>query len=166
VENELELEPIPLIDGELGRCLRLIECSEGTELQLDEVAQDAAYDFWQTAREDIHKRWMHETDPVNLQPRIRPLNREVADFLRSNTPIDMEQAKIERALDIVEAPWSRRDEGRLRSWYTSEDMGSKKSGYLIDKILKSGLEPFHAPEPLPPIEQEDIELLVWMAIID
>ena len=166
LENGSELEPIPLIDGELGRCLRLIECTEGTELELDEVAQDAAYDLWHTAREDIHKRWMHETDPVNLQPRIRPLNRKVADFIRDKTPIDIEQAKIEKALDIVEAPWSRRDEGRLRRWYENEETGSKKSEYMINKILGSGLEPFHAPEPLPPIVQDDIELLVWMAIID
>ena len=161
VENGSELEPKPIIDGELGRCLRLIECSEETELELDGAAQDAAYDLWLTAREDIHKLWMHETDPINLQPRLRPLNQRVADFIRNNTPIDMEQTKIERSLNIVEAPWSRRDEGRLRGWYDNNEASSE---YLINKILSSGLEPFNAPEPLPPINPEDIELLVWLAI--
>ena len=42
--------------------------------------------------------------------------------------------------------------------------GKKKSQYLIEKILASGLEPFVAPEPLPPIKEEEIELLVWMGI--
>lgn len=165
MENGLELEPTALIDAELGRCLRLIECTESTELELNEIAQDAAYDLWQTAREDIHKCWMHETDPANLQPSVRPLNRKVADFIRNNSPIDIEQDKIERALDIVESPWTRRDESSLRRWFEIEEAGPKKSEHVINKILDSGLEPFQAPEPLPPIRSDEIELLVWMAII-
>jgi hypothetical protein len=39
-----------------------------------------------------------------------------------------------------------------------------KSEVLIDKVLGSGLEPFVAPKPLPPIEKEEIELLCWMAV--
>ena len=164
VENGSELEPAALIDRELGRCLRLIECTENTEIELNEIAQDAAYDLWLTAREDIHKGWMHETDPANLQPRIRPLNRKVADFIRNNTPIDIEQDRIERALDIVESPWGRRDEDRLRRWFEIEEAGAKKSGHVINKILDSGLDPFQAPKTLPPIGQDEIELLVWMVI--
>ena len=78
--------------------------------------------------------------------------------------MDLEQGEISKALDIVESPWSRRDEGRLRRWFNTEGAGAKKSTYLVTKILESGLEPFIAPEPLPPIGEEDIELLVWMAI--
>ena len=99
-----------------------------------------------------------------MQPRVRPLNRKVAEFIRDSVPLDAEQAQIDRALDIVEAPWSGRDEGRLRKWFTSELDGKQKSQYLIEKILASGLEPFIAPEPLPPIKEEEIELLVWMGI--
>jgi len=29
---------------------------------------------------------------------------------------------------------------------------------------RDGAEPFHAPEPLPPIEPEEIHLITWMAI--
>ena len=52
----------------------------------------------------------------------------------------------------------------MRKWFTSELDGKQKSQYLIEKILASGLEPFIAPEPLPPIKEEEIELLVWMSI--
>ena len=64
----------------------------------------------------------------------------------------------------MEAPWSGRDEGRLRKWFTSELEGGEKSAYLTEKILASGLEPFQSPEPLPPIHEDEIELLVWMGI--
>ena len=92
------------------------------------------------------------------------MNRKVADFIRENIPTDIEQTQVNTALDIVEAPWPLRDEGRLRKWF-SEELGDKqKSQYLIEKIIASGLEPFVAPEPLPPISENDIELLVWMGI--
>ena len=160
----VDSEAVPLIEHEIGRCLRLIECSEDEELVLTEVVQDAAYDLWLAARHNIFEHWTYETDPANLQPRVRPLNRKVAEFIRDNVPLDTEQTQIDRALDIVEAPWSGRDEGRLRKWFTSELDGKQKSQYLIEKILASGLEPFIAPEPLPPITEEEIELLVWMSI--
>ena len=67
--------------------------------------------------------------------------------------------QVERALDIVEAPWSGRNEGRLRKWFTEELEGNEKSHYLIDKILASDLESFIVPGPLLSINEGDIELL-------
>ena len=163
-DNAGNLADVPLIEIELGRCLRLIECGQDEELVLNEIAQDAAYDSWLLAVDNIYQHWMHETDPANLQPKVRPLNRKVADFLRMNIPGDVEQSEIDKALDILESPWSRRDEGQLRKWFNIEETGMFKSKYIIDKVLASGLEPFIAPEPLPPIEKEDIKLLTWMAI--
>ena len=131
---------------------------------MEEVMQNSAYDLWLIARRNIYEHWTFETDPATLQPRVRPLNRRVADFIRENVPLDTEQAQVEKVLDIVEAPWSARDEGRLRGWFAEDFENKEKSKYLITKILESGLEPFIAPEPLPPIDEKDIELLVWMGI--
>ena len=163
-DSEGNIVDAPLIEIELGRCLRLIECSEQEEIVLSEIGQDAAYDSWLLAVDNIYQHWMHETDPANLQPSIRPLNRRVADFIRDHIPIDTEQTQIDKVLDILESPWSRRDEGRLRNWFNDEEIGVVKSKYLMDMVLRSGLEPFIAPEPLPPIGKKDIKLLTWMAI--
>ena len=39
------------------------------------------------------------------------------------------------------------------------------AGFLcLSKILETGLEPIESPPPLPPIEQDEIELLCWMGI--
>ena len=154
----------PKIDIELGRCLRLIECSEETETILTEVSKDAAYDLWLIAKKNIYDSWMYETDPINLQPKVRPLNIKVADFIRSNNPANVSQTQVEMALDIVESPWIRRDEKRLREWFETEETSSQKSTYLVKNILESGLEPFISPEPLPDISEDDIKLLTWMAI--
>ena len=155
---------VPMIDGELGRCLRIIECSEKEELVMDSIIQNAAYDLWLLARKNIHDFWMRETDPKNLQPRVRPLNIAVAAFIRDNIPADLSQDTINKTCDILEAPWPRRDEGQLREWFNSDLQGREKAAYLVKKIDESGLEPFEAPPELPVISEDDIHLLVWMGV--
>ena len=41
---------------------------------------------------------------------------------------------------------------------------TSKSMAIIEFVLKTGLEPFIAPEPLPPIEEEDVQLIAWIAL--
>ena len=159
-------ESTPMIDGELGRCLRLIECSDEDEQVMDDAMRNAAYDLWELARKNIHERWTWETDPANLQPKVRPLNTTVAEFIRGNTPMGIDQEVLDEALNILESPWPRRDEQQLREWFESDESSEnkEKSKKLIGKIRASGLESFRVPKPLPPIEEEDIRLIVWMGI--
>jgi hypothetical protein len=159
----IDADEIKII-SEIGTCLRLIECSDDAELIIDDSATDNVFDSWEIVKFDIWKNWMHETDPVNLQPKVRPLNLKVANHLRKHIPEDVDKDKFYKSLDILESPWSRRDESLLRQWFDSPLEGSVKSKYLVDNILDSGLEPAQAVEPLPPIQLDDIELLVWMAV--
>lgn len=150
---------------EMGTCLRLIECEPTEQVWCPEDLQNRVYDFWKAAQYDIWSEWMHKTDPANLQPRVRPLNLRIAEFIRQNPPVDTAEDQIVRALDILESPWPRREEVMLREWFEmGEDKGVKLSLSLVKKILDTGLEPVQPPAPLPPIESEDIKLLCWMGI--
>ena len=153
------------IDRELGTCLRLIECAADTPAWYPEGLRERAHDFWDVAQRDILLDWMRETDPANLQPSVRPLNHRVAAFIRANPPPDISEDRLNRALDILESPWPRRDEVLLRGWFDAgEHEGTALSRFLIDRVLDTGLEPVVPPQPLPPISSEDIELLCWMGI--
>ena len=150
---------------ELGACLRLIECEPETPVWFPDGFRERVYDFWDAAQEDIWSEWMRETDPANLQPRVRPLNLRVAEFIRNNSPAGTPEGRVNRALDILESPWPRREEILLREWFASENCsGAAFSEFLIDRILDTGLEPAEPPSPLPPITREDIELLCWMGV--
>lgn len=150
---------------EVGTCLRLIECEEDTSTWYPEALRERVYDFWEVAQQDIWADWMHETDPANLQPRVRPLNLRVAEFIRSNPPLDVPEDHVTGALDILEAPWPRREEMMLREWFeTDEHIGAALSQFLIEQVLDTGLEPVVPPPLLPPISPEDIELLCWVGI--
>lgn len=170
---------------EMGTCLRMIECEPDTPPWFPDWLRDRAYELWKVAQEDILEDWMQQTDPANLQPKVRPLNHRVAEFIRENEPEGEAQEKQQRALDILEAPWPRREEILLREWFNEADAGAsgrrrgRGSGngrkqspaqrqvhakHLINRILGTGLEPAKSPPLLPPIDLDDVELLCWMGI--
>lgn len=149
---------------EIGTCLRIIECTPETPRHLPSEAEEAAFDLWEEARQSIYESWMAETDPANLQPKVRPLNHRVAEFIRSNRPADIDVRDQSLALDILEAPWPRREETMLRELFQKEEPADAKARNLLSFILGSGLEPFSQPALLPPIDLEDVRLVCWMAV--
>jgi superfamily II DNA or RNA helicase len=151
--------------SEVGTCLRLIECESSTPRALPESIAERVYDFWDVARKDIWNSWMLQTDPVNLQPKVRPLNQRVAEFIRANAPLDHDDGQLNLALDILESPWPRREEALLRGWFDVEQLaGAEKSKDLVARILETGIEPYRQAPLLPPIELDDVQLICWMAI--
>lgn len=154
------------VESEVGACLRMIECADTTPRRLDPEMALGAYGAWARACAHVFDSWMFETDPANLQPKVRPLNREVAAFLREYPPVNFEQSRIDRCLDAIEAPWSLREEKVLRNlWEQVFSSRSEKTAAVIDLVERIGVEPFRAPTPLPPIGESDIHLICWMAIV-
>lgn len=150
---------------EVGTCLRMIECTEETPRALSPEMAEGAYDAWEVARRSVFEEWMRETDPANLQPPIRRLNREVAAFLRAHPAPDVEPGRLQRCLESVESPWPRREEQALREVFEQDFPSSaEKVRALVRTVERLGIEPYRAPEPLPPIREEDVRLVAWMAL--
>ncbi len=150
---------------ETGTCLRLIDCTEDTPRHMPEALGDGVFAFWDVALGDILTEWDSLTDPANLQPPIRPLNRQVAAFIRAHPPHDLDGDAVNRALDILEAPWPLREEGLLRDQFRDRSGPAiARSRRLVEWILATGLERFEPPAPLPPISKSDVRLVCWMAV--
>lgn len=151
--------------GETGTCLRLIDCDQDTVRLMPSPLEDGIFAFWDMALTDILREWDELSDPANLQPSLRPLNREVAAFIRANPPRDMDAGQLTRCLNILESPWPRREEALLREQFRDRSGApSARSNRLVDWILATGLEPFEAPAPVPAIETSDVRLVCWMAV--
>lgn len=157
-------DPKPIV-RELATCLRLIECASDTERNMPLELKQQAYGAWNRAREDIFEFWTYETDPANLQPKVPKINRELADYLREHPSSDVSQHRLERCLDAIEAPCSIREQRVLREVATEEHSSEAAKTLAIVKAIEDiGLEPFHAPDPLPPISRDEIHLIVWMGV--
>jgi hypothetical protein len=75
----------------------------------------------------------------------------------------MVQEKVDQLVESVEAPWGVRYEKQVREAMESAT-GAAASTAIAETVRRLGLEPFKAPEPLPPIEEQDVRLICWMAV--
>ena len=105
------------------------------------------------------------TDPANLQPKVRKLNREVDDYLMENPPSDVDQVKLDRVSNILTSPWPMREENKLREvWKEDYPTAHEKAQALVVAVEATGIEPFEQPERYPRIDQEEVRLVCWLAI--
>jgi hypothetical protein len=77
----------------------------------------------------------------------------------------LDQERLRRCLDAIESPWSRRDENALRKvWEGDHGTKAAKVVAVVEEVERIGAQPFQAPEPLPPIEADEVHLVCWLAI--
>ena len=77
----------------------------------------------------------------------------------------MTQEERRLAIEALEAPRGLRDERALRKVFRPEDASAEQTSRDLVRFVKErGLQPWRPPEPLPPIETDDVSLVVWMAV--
>lgn len=145
-------------------CLKRIACAEGTATHLPADLAEGVYSAWQVARRDIWEEWALATDPANLQPKVRPALRAAADHLRRYPPPDVTQEEMDRLVERLEAPLGARKERTIREAMEGAASDIGKSKALVARIQELGLEPYHATDPLPPIDEDEVSLLCWLAV--
>lgn len=157
------------IEGRLGTCLRMIECESNTQVYSEFDAEDlikVAIKFWSVARQHFFEEWDFKTDPKNLQPPVRKLNRNVIEFIERESKSQVSSKRLQEAINILESVWGRRDEALLRDKFNADSPSATiKAQQIVDWVVDiSGLRPLEKAKPLPPIEYDDIKLLCWFAI--
>jgi hypothetical protein len=77
----------------------------------------------------------------------------------------MTQEEVEQTVEALEAPWGMRIERELRNAVNAASQDpNERSRVIYEKVKELALEPFVAPDPLPPIDDDEIQLVCWMAI--
>ena len=125
----------------------------------------SVYRAWQLAQSDVFDEWTRATDPKTLTPKIPLTLRLASEHLGKYSPSDVTQEDLDSARESIEAPWGVRIQRHfhavLNESGTSNVMKSKK---LLALVASLGLQPYKAPEPLPPIQLEDVRVVCWMAL--
>ena len=158
------VEPDAVVEDTLA-CLGKAICAPGTERVLPESIVDLAYDAWDIARRHIFERWIEATDPANMRPAIPKPMRDAADLLRSSPPKDLGTDRLHRLLDTIEAPYDTRTQRMMRQALDTHEGVRERVAAVIALIDDLGLEPPPEVEPLPEIEEADVNLVTWMALV-
>ncbi|HET8929570.1 MAG TPA: hypothetical protein VFN21_02825, partial [Acidimicrobiales bacterium] len=64
----------------------------------------------------------------------------------------------------LNARWDRRIIAEIRAIVRTDESASKRVQDLSEYVRKEGLPVPENPEPLPPIDSDDIRLVCWMAV--
>jgi len=159
-------DPEAELERDTLTCLGLMACDEDAPRQLDEALAEDAYGAWDRAKRDIYDEWQAATDPANLQPEVRPLFRAAAEHVRHHPAEGLTLQDRDRLADALEAPWGLRIEKRLREVYTPETArGAESTRQIAEVVRELGLQPWKAPEPLDPISEDEIHVVVWMGVL-
>jgi hypothetical protein len=124
---------------------------------------EATYEAWIAARGHILESWEFATDTKNLDPKIPAvMQRAIAlieDHYEGLLTVEEADALIER----LRTPYPERLLRPVRKLLAEGSLAEQISalGELADQL---GFTPSARPQPLPPVNEEDIHLICWVAI--
>ena len=91
--------------------------------------------------------------------------RAAAGLLRDHPPKDLDTDRLHRLLDTIEAPYDTRIQRMMRKTLDAHEDAKTRVAEVIRLVEDLGLEPPAEVEPLPEIEEEDVNLVTWMALV-
>ena len=108
---------------------------------------------------------MRLTDPANLQPDVKGVLRRAADLVRDGRS-GLSQTDRDRVAVALAQRWPLRISRQVGSIL---DDATRPVADLIsqlkDLVDAEGLQAPPPPTPLPPIDEDEIRLVAWMAVI-
>jgi len=102
-----------------------------------------------------------------LQPAVPRVFRAMAEHLRRYPPPGMDTQEIDNILERLEAPWPERIQKAFRPLFDADEDYSEPydvSRAIVSKVKEMGLQPFRPPDPLPPIDEDQVRLVCWMGV--
>src|SRR3712207_2172249 len=100
-----------------------------------------------------------------MQPAIPKPMRDAADLLRSHPPKDLDTHRLHRLLDTIEAPYDTRIQRMMRKTLDQHENVRERAAEVIGLVEELGLEPPSPVKPLPEIDEQNVNLVTWMALV-
>jgi hypothetical protein len=100
-----------------------------------------------------------------LQPTVPKAMRDAAALVQSNRPPSMTLEEADRLVDVLETPYPERTLRQVRRVLASAVTASEKVEALAQLASDLGLEPGTPLEPLPEVDEDDVHLVCWLAIV-
>ena len=157
----------PVVLGETLACLAHAhpEQEHDTQRHLPDEALRGAYDAWAIAKDGIVARWNEASDPRALAPQVPKAMRDAAELIRDQTPSGWTQEQSDALLNKLEDAYPERIQREIRGAMRSSDDPVEQANAIAERVHLLGLEPSPPPKPLPPILDDDVHLICWLAIV-
>ena len=153
------------IDGSQLRSLLEARPDEevDTQRELDEEMYEATYGAWEAARGHILDTWEYASDTKNLDPKIPAVMERAVALIEDQYEGVLTIEEADNLVERLRAPYPER---LLRPVRKVLAVGTAKERVVALAALADdlGFTPTSKPQPLPPITEDDVHLLCWIAI--
>ena len=124
---------------------------------------EATFPAWEAARNHILESWEFATDTKNLDPKIPAVMERAIAVVEDNHEGVLTIEEVDALVERLRAPYPER---LLRPVRKALNQGSPKEqvAALVDLADQLGFTPSTRAQPLPPVNEDDIHLLCWIAI--
>lgn len=130
---------------------------------MNESVYQAVFPAWAHAKQHILTSWMHNADPANLQPSVPKVMMAAAELVRQHGAHLGEQQ--DELVARLQAPYSQRILRAIREGLRHPGTPRERVDHLAELADRLGLVRQPSPDPLPPITEDDIHLVCWIAIL-
>ena len=137
---------------------------EATERSLPPHVYDHAFAAWEVAARDVYQTWERLTNPNNLQPEIEKAFRDAAELVYNHGSYLglTEQSEL---IARLSGRWGTDVKRAVRGVVNNDGLSNRDRVEKLQGIAEEyGLSLPKPPEPLPPVSQEDVRLVAWMAV--
>ncbi|WP_433030439.1 helicase-related protein [Actinomycetospora sp. CA-053990] len=153
-----------VVEHDTLTCLDLARPADGwaTRRRLTSDVYEGVFEAWKDACADIVSRWNAGADPANLAPSIPPAMRRAADVIRASAN-DFTVEEGDRLVEALEAPHGERIVRLFRRELATDSVTDRVAG-ITRLVRELGLEAPPAPEPMPEISSDDVNVICWLAL--
>lgn len=123
----------------------------------------ATYPAWHAARRHILESWEFATDVKNLDPRLPPVLARAIALVEDNYEGVLTVEEADALVDRLRVPYPERLLRPVRS-VLAEGTAKEQVAELAALADRLGFTARTRPQPLPPVNEDDIHLLCWLAI--
>ncbi len=158
-------EPV-IVDDTLA-CLDHARPDDGpdTPRVLDAATYVGSFDAWRHAAESIVESWNLASDPANLVASIPRAMQRAIELVRAARPPSMTQEAADHLVESLEAPYPERIVRTIRAALAASGTDMERVELIARTAHELGLEPATPPERLPRINEDDVHLVCWLAIV-
>jgi hypothetical protein len=154
----------PIIVTETLTALRVADPGTSTmSPHISPAAQTQVFAAWSVAQHDIYEAWTKLTDIANFAPTVPLALRTACDIiLRHGGRLGV--ARQHELIKTLSANWDYRVVRQVRDIVGADEHVDHKVRHLDDYVKSAGLTIPEAPQPLPPIDINDVQVVCSIAV--
>lgn len=159
-----DIQDQPIIVDETLTALRIADPGSSTMPQhISPAAQDQVFAAWEIAQRDIHEAWSKLTDIANFAPTVPFALRTACDIVLKHGG-QLGPNRQSELIKTLSANWDYRVVRQVRDIIGSDEHAPVKVHLLEEYVKEAGLTPPEVPQPLSPIDINDVQVVCWLAV--